>query len=133
MLPLGIAHKWPLLSLTRICENGKLRGYFDARGLPNIECRLPDFRSPLPDLHVGGYFVTKVEQKLAKNLHKSPCFIILQPTQCICMNWGWGNDYDYDSEADGTPIWYAVSGDWNPTEERNYNISRKAITEYTPL
>ena len=49
MLSLGIAHKWPLLSLTRICENGKLRGYFDARGLPNIECRLPDFRSPLPD------------------------------------------------------------------------------------
>lgn len=53
--------------------------------------------------------------------------------QYICMNWGWGNDYDYDSEADGTPIWYAVLGDWNPTEERNYNISRKAITEYTPL
>ena len=24
MLSLGIAHKWPLLSLTRICENGKL-------------------------------------------------------------------------------------------------------------
>ncbi len=23
MLSLGIAHKWPLLSLTRICENGK--------------------------------------------------------------------------------------------------------------
>ena len=25
MLSLGIAHKWPLLSLTRICENGKLK------------------------------------------------------------------------------------------------------------
>ena len=25
MLSLGIAHKWSLLSLTRICENGKLK------------------------------------------------------------------------------------------------------------
>ncbi len=25
MLSLGIAHKWPLLSLTRICENWKLK------------------------------------------------------------------------------------------------------------
>lgn len=45
----------------------------------------------------------------------------------ICMNWGW--EGDHDSEGD-EPIWFAVAGDWDPIEGRNYNISRKVITEY---
>ena len=82
MLSLGIAHKWPLLSLTRICENGKLKvvvrrwrsflfsfaslhGYYPSprRGLPFC-----------PSLQ----FATKSFGNLLRNLHNTLCFIILR-------------------------------------------------------
>lgn len=48
------------------------------------------------------------------------------------MNWGWGNNYNYDSEADGTPIWYALNGDWD-VSSYNYSVGRGVILGYTPI
>ena len=40
MLSLGIAHKWSLLLLTRICENGKLPPPSELEGVPERRGRL---------------------------------------------------------------------------------------------